>query len=240
MSFDFGISALVRRVHGRKDRKHAEFMRRSDWEHNYIGDRVAEAQAAGIHPLFALGASPSSSTPVQVDYGESDALAAEVGNTIRGYQDSKRQETLDARQQAYMDAQIKVLQSEAARNDATTAQIAQSTLARATQPGQPRGGPVIAPKGQVGTPGTGSLLMNQTERFGTPLGYLDANKRHADSEEVERRWGDLAQEIYGTGLFLNELTTNIHNKYSDYMDNLVNPRTPINSMEDWDKFQQGK
>lgn len=238
MSFDFGISALVRRVHGRKDRKHAEFMRRSDWEHNYIGDRVAEAQAAGIHPLFALGASPSSSTPIQVDYGESDALAAEIGNSIRGYQDSQRQDRVDAGQRDYMAAQIKVLQSEAAKNDMATAQMAQSMLARSTQPSQPVGGPVIAPKGQVGTPGTGSQLMGQTERFGTPLGYVDANKRFADSEEVERRWGDLAQEIYGTGLFLNELTTNIHNKYSDYMDNLVNPKTRINSLEDWDKFQQ--
>jgi len=44
-----GVQGLITRVHGRKSRKHAEHMRRTDWEHNYIADAVADAKAAGIH-----------------------------------------------------------------------------------------------------------------------------------------------------------------------------------------------
>jgi len=92
-------------------------------------------------------------------------------------------------QSRYTQAQIGVLESEKARNEAQTAETL-SAIARAAQPSSPRG--VIAPRGQVGTPGVDGPA-NQIERFGTPLGYVDANKRFADSEEVERRWGDVAR-----------------------------------------------
>jgi len=225
-----GVQGLITRVHGRKSRKHAEHMRRTDWEHNYIADAVADAKAAGIHPLYALGSSPGGGSPMMLDYGESEAAAigAAVSQAVDGF--SKREDR--DLQSRYTQAQIGVLESEKARNEAQTAETL-SAIARAAQPSSPRG--VIAPRGQVGTPGVDGPA-NQIERFGTPLGYVDANKRFADSEEVERRWGDVAQELYGTGLFIHELSTNLARSYNQFMDSVINPPTRIRTMQDWDNF----
>jgi len=79
---------------------------------------------------------------------------------------------------------------------------------------------------------------NQIERFGTPLGYVDANKRFADSEEVERRWGDVAQELYGTGLFFMSCRQILLRSYNQFMDSVINPPTRIRTMQDWDNFSK--
>lgn len=233
-----GVNALVRRVHGRKDRLHAQYMQEREWgrQDTEIQRRVADAQAAGIHPLFALGANVGSGGGAMTLMEEPPP---DYGAAVKGAIEGVRGMDERTRAKEYSDAQIAVMKSEAARNDAAAKDYNQSALARAAQlSNQLRSPPdVIAPRGQVGTPGVDGRTGGKIERFGTPLGYLDADKRFADSEEVERRWGDLAQEFYGTGLMLHEGATNIHNKYSDYMDRVLNPSTPIRSMDDWNSFR---
>lgn len=241
-----GVQGVVTRVHGRKARHFAVRQQEDQQRHDstLIQRRVADAQAAGIHPLFALGAMPDSGGGGAVDYGDSGAAAfGEMGRQLANIPAERaaeeRQARIDTREDAESAARIDVLKSEAKRNDSVTQLNAQSTLARAAQlQNQLRPTPVIAPRGQVNTPGVDAPSKNvgQVERFGTVGGYIDAQKQFADAEEAERRWGDVAQEIFG----LMNLITDLHGTYVRKVEDVTNPKTPIRSMEDWDRFQRGK
>jgi len=112
-------------------------MRRTDWEHNYIADAVADAKAAGIHPLYALGSSPGGGSPMMLDYGESEAAAIGAAVSLKPLMVFSKREDRDL-QSRYTQAQIGVLESEKARNEAQTAETL-SAIARAAQPSSPRG-----------------------------------------------------------------------------------------------------
>lgn len=154
---------------------------RNMWQRNYnaqkefaqngIRWKVEDAKRAGIHPLYALGASTRSFSPVQGysgDYGISDAFS-EFGQGISRAAEAKmtreererenaRQEMQDVfqlarfkQEQRYNDAQIRLIGSEIARNRVAS-MIALRDSAR--PPAMP-GSPTLLP-GQGDAPPTGT------------------------------------------------------------------------------------
>lgn len=130
MAFPFGaVLGAVGSLFGgamkdRSDRKAEERARAYslDDQTHQVQRRVEDAKAAGIHPLAALGM-PSTGSFASAIGGSSmgDAIAdgaAQIGGAIDGARSSAKAGPLEA-------AQLRVLQSEAARNEAE----AQSLLA---------------------------------------------------------------------------------------------------------------
>lgn len=107
-----------------------------EFAQNGIRWRVEDAKRAGIHPLYALGANTASFSPVQGyggDYGVSDAFAnfgQGIDRAVEAKMTREEREWFQARQemqdvfnlarfqqeQRYQDAQIRLIDSEIARN----------------------------------------------------------------------------------------------------------------------------
>lgn len=164
---------------------------------------VKDAQRAGIHPLFALGVNPANTQT----YGDSrEQLAEGIGGGIEAYLAKDDQAEAKAQAQRMADAQIKVLESEAQRNDAVTQSTQASILERAAQlSNQLRTPPTIYPRGQTDPPGVPGRAPHQEELFRTPVGVLRADKQYPDAEEAERRYGDIAQEVFGLSNLIVDL-----------------------------------
>lgn len=71
--------------------------------------KVADAQMAGIHPVFALGAQTNMPAPVQTDFGGYERIAAATGDRIA-------QQRAQAQSDALVAAQIQESQSRTALN----------------------------------------------------------------------------------------------------------------------------
>lgn len=169
---------------------------RSMWDRNYgaqkefaqngVRWKVEDAKRAGIHPLFALGASTRSFSPVQGysgDFGVSDA-ATEFGQGISRAIEAKKtreeREREEARQQMkdvfelarfkqeqrYNDAQIRLIDSEIARN-----RVASMVTLRdhALPPAMP-GSPTLLP-GQGDAPPSGTKEAPYWDKSIATIGF---------------------------------------------------------------------
>lgn len=77
-----GVAGLIGRRLNERDNRHAatvEFERQREFAQQGIGWRVADAQAAGVHPLYALGANVASYSPQQVGSSSNTAAMAQAG-----------------------------------------------------------------------------------------------------------------------------------------------------------------
>lgn len=106
--------------------------------------RVEDAKAAGVHPVYALGAGGAAAAPISVMDSPRDDWSGRMG------QDLGRAVTaqMDPMQRRLQEAQLKVLESEAAKNNALALGALGSRGATANQPGN---GPAFpAPYGPGG------------------------------------------------------------------------------------------
>lgn len=128
-----------------------------EFAQNGIRWRVEDAKRAGIHPLYALGANTASFSPVQGyggDYGVSDALAnfgQGIDRAVEAKMTRDERERFEARQemqdvfnlarfqqeQRYQDAQIRLIDSEIARNKVASDVARVSIGMPAPMPGSP-------------------------------------------------------------------------------------------------------
>lgn len=167
--------------------------------------KVADAKAAGIHPIYALGANTVSYSPTAVgDTGASWGSAGQdIGRAIEaGQSTTERNNGLSAR--------IGELQLEGAKldNDIKRTQLA-SNIATLKQPGQPPGSPTTSTSwlldGQGDTPqldtptlkretkldvstGNGAYVAGSTPgtiAFRTPIGGYQVAKAPALAESLE-------------------------------------------------------
>lgn len=150
-------------------------------QQNSIQWRVADAQKAGIHPLFALGANTPTSFPVAMDSRIGDGMrdmGQSVGGAIARVMDNEAKEkhqmdmALGAAQLEESDARKQMYLSEAARNR--------------QQPGNPipglgvqregkvTVGPEIEVDGQTFTvPGTGAIDVKPVDQLSSKEGLPD-------------------------------------------------------------------
>lgn len=126
-----GVSASQSKANSRLN-----YEAQKEFAQNGIRWRVEDAKRAGIHPLYALGANTASFSPVQGyggDFGVSDAFAnfgQGIDRAVQAKMTRQERDREDARQemqdvftlarfqadQRYQDAQVRLIDSEIARN----------------------------------------------------------------------------------------------------------------------------
>lgn len=94
--------------------------------------RVEDAKAAGVHPLYALGAGGAAAAPISMSVAGGEDWSSRMG------QDLGRAVTaqMDPHQRRLQEAQLAVLESEAAKNNALALAALGSKGATNNQPGQ--------------------------------------------------------------------------------------------------------
>lgn len=177
-----------------RDKAEADRRMQYDAAQNQVQWRVADANKAGVHPLAALGMNPVSMAPVAVgdDAGTMSNIGQDVGRAIKAG-------STDTQVTNKLGRELALIQLEGARldNDIKRAELASRVRRTLIAPGT---GPVIP---EVG-PNTarGADIGGQT----LPLPVLGntTTSPTATAEEVERQYGDIAQEVYGTGRLVHD------------------------------------
>lgn len=180
----------------RHAQKEAEY-RQQVRDDSAIRRRVADAKAAGIHPLFAMGGSVGGSSSTFMSGGGGDdrrsnraSSAAKVIERAAGQSDS-----------ALTQAQIRSLNADAARNEA----LAASEIARAAQ------------------------AANHTRPdyvMETPIGArLGVTGSRTPAQKWQDEYGDIAENIMGTGHLIEDAGKAIAERYADQLDAFINAIT---------------
>lgn len=155
---------------------------------NAIQWRVNDAKAAGIHPLYALGAQVSAGPPIGTG---SEGLGSSLGSIGRAIDDRNRPGmTEDEKKAVTLDLEHRGLQ-----NDLLRAQIAKLTNADKGIPGQ--GGDVV----KAVTP----------KELVTMLGKLGPGPQNfSDAEDVEQRYGEIVSEVQGMRNLMDDVYGSIN------------------------------
>lgn len=131
--FDLGLKDIVSAgaslaggLFGSSTQKNAqerEYERQKEFAQNGIRWKVEDAKAAGIHPIFAVGANTPTYSPqaaVGTDYGIS-AAGQNISRAIEAKQTARERQEMNDLQKALVTAQIR-------RTDAETKRIEDSTI----------------------------------------------------------------------------------------------------------------
>lgn len=152
--------------------------------------KVRDAQMAGIHPVFALGAQTNMPAPINTDFGPSQALAqhgGEVGDRIA-------RQRAQAQADALTRAQVAESQSRTALNMQEV-----SERARAAQSPTYSGGKV---------PGTKQLVLPPKVPFRT--------SPTTSAQTVQDEYGDIVEAVYGIGRLLYDMGLNVNSAAERY------------------------
>lgn len=162
--------------------------------HNTIGARVADAKRSGIHPLYALGASPGFSANVVAGQhssgsGIGDALQA-IGSGVAAYgsaKEKRRAAELERIRQLEMDQVVKDSHKASAAADWALAQKRLSELKRSEQA-------AIASPGTVKTPVPDT---SYTDPWGNPVASHKGTRAGEASELHGEFWPEVDMFLYG-------------------------------------------
>lgn len=205
---------------------------------NPVAKRVKDAQAAGVHPLYALGASNLDSPPAQVMFGDT---MAKMGQSIA---DANKQQTGGSKMLSGL-----VLEKAGLENELLRTQIQKMKGEGAAAV------PTIAGMGDkqavVGQPATstevagtvitlpGGHKLNDPQyipqlRFGLPY---RTNPNFSDAQTLEDRYGDFWGSVLGTGPLAGDAWHN-YKKVEPLM-KLWDRDHPLNNQTDyWDMFKR--
>lgn len=183
-----------------------------DFAQNGIKWRVADAQASGIHPLYALGANTTSFSPVSVGSSGSTSYSSDLASMG---QDIGRAVNATRSQGERTDAftsSMQAAQLEGARldNDIKRASLA-SSVARLRQqqnPPLPKPNADLVPKADD---------FEDRPRLALGAGEMATDPGYANAEDFEKRYGDVAQELAG-----------VANMWADYQKNYKDGESPLN------------
>lgn len=197
-----GIFGAIESSKNRKINKQLNAQAQRNWERAHfhgIKDRVNDAKDAGVHPLFALGASTSSTGPSFIA-GQSNsgshigdgiaaagaalATAAGQGSTAKGTK-GKRLRAEQMAQEAH-DAQIAATRA-AASADLAKAQYYSSEAKRAQVDANTHQDVYKVPSGPI----------SKKNVIRTPIGNIHMDPSVDGAEVYEERYGDIIQELAG-------------------------------------------
>lgn len=149
--------------------------------HEGIRLRVNDAKAAGIHPLYALGAPTLSASPVPVgDFGISQA-GQDIGRAIDQTMNS------DEKKDAVSGALLKLqMENQSLQNDTLRLELA----SKATRLRQQNQAPF--PGGTTAIPGQGNATMTMSD--GTKVPY---DPKVTSAQDAEDRFGEIGGEVFG-------------------------------------------
>lgn len=159
--------------------------------------KVEDAKAAGVHPLYALGANTTSFSPVSISGGSSSNWSDTLGNmgqdVSRAMQATRTgQERVDAFTRS---AQALDLEGKKLDNDIKRASLASSVAKLRDNANPPM--PGFVPEAKE---------FEERPRLMASGRAIDTDPLSTNAEDFEKRYGDIAQEIAG-----------VHNMYRDYL-----------------------
>lgn len=188
--------------------------------------RVADAKAAGIHPLFALGASVGASPTMHAGQSDTGSMVGEAisgaGRAATNYAQAKGLSAVQA-------AQIRSAEANATRDEAE-AQLALSRSKRLEQdmtsrghdslsypekeglvtfplPNQdPIGVPIVTPKGKRQVAGERQLAATPTDNiYKLPFGFrLRTAGKYSSMEALEQHYGDVGSAPWQVAAFIQD------------------------------------
>lgn len=166
--------------------------------------RVADAQAAGVHPLFALGANTTSFSPVSVGSTSSPSMAdtlgaagQDIGRAINATQNHEQRAAAKAAQVGTaLELEKKGLENEILKTQLASGQ---SRLKQQQNPAMPTDGTIPVSKKIEEAPN----LMFDQKKLALDLGFSNA-------EDFEKRWGEYGGDM--TGLYIMARDIMHHNK----------------------------
>lgn len=194
MFSDFGLAGkLVDRLISTQDRRQqqhdnnqqlaANQALQREFAQNGIRWKVEDAQRAGVHPLYALGASTHSFTPQAIGAPDTPATTfSDMGQDISRAMNATR--TGGEKVDAYTQAMQKLtLEKGSLENDVLRQKL--RSLVAAQQPNMP---------GTV--PEADKFEDRPKLKAGADWG---THPQWVNAEDIEKRYGDVVQEIYGIG-----------------------------------------
>lgn len=158
--------------------------------------KVADAQAAGLHPLAALGASTNSFAPVSVGSTDYGSMGQDIGRAIASMKPADERAEEVAKK-----AQDLTLEKGALENDLLRSQIRRLN-STGTGPGLPKIGnksqveEIVGKTVSAGAPVKADKIEQKKEDYpateiGRPFGYpLKHNPYFGDGQSFEDRYGD--------------------------------------------------
>lgn len=187
------------------ERKWQQDMRYEDWErqNNYLQRRVIDARKAGLHPLYALGAQPTTSgampsTPNMMST-ESDAALGQglanagqaLGQGLSQYAQAKQQKTYNSLVNQKLLAEIGETR---ARTEATIANQLNATRNFVERSA------VASVSRRLSDQYTGVQSRMTPNIMDTPFGKHRTDPKKTTASEVADRYGDIVEALYGMGL----------------------------------------
>lgn len=178
----------------------ANMQMQKDFAQQGVRWKVADAKAAGIHPLYALGAQTISPSPISVGGGSADTslgdMAKNMGQDLSRAVHATR--TQEERDDAYATT-VKAMnvQRMGLENDLLAAQTAK--IRAGSNPPAPAFDPSNIPTDKV--EGRPPLAVGGSE-WKTYPGATNA-------EDFEKRYGDFGEEIAGAGNFIQDAWFNL-------------------------------
>lgn len=197
--------------------------------------KVADAKKAGIHPIYGLGASTQSFSPVSISSDSSSPLGDAV---TRAGQDVGRAVTaMGSREERaiQMSAAKLDLEGKQINNDIARAELA-SRLAKMAQPGTPPPFPtIVTPNGAGG----GTAVKPDDKRQGTNwFGANAAVGNVPDAQVIQNRYGEPAEWLYFPFVAGTDAVVNAWPHISRFIDysGLGTPVSDASWMSTRDKF----
>lgn len=199
MSIFGAIGSLVGGLFGAKSAEKQQ-QQLLQWQENaakkQVRWRVADAKAAGVHPLTALGASLHSPSPVSVgnntDYS---SIGQNIGRAVDSTMSSDQKDSEFSRT-----AQALTLEKMELENNVIKQQLVNSAAATVNQAGNP---PTFASTEMGEKPRRPDLPM------GT-LGVVPQSRRWAPAQDVEDEYSDIVSNAYGVAKWIRDY--NLHTR----------------------------
>lgn len=177
--------------------------------------KVADAKEAGIHPLYALGANTVSFSPVSISGGSpsnwSETLGSMGQDISRAVGATRTEgERMSSAQEMLHRTQIEGAQLD---NDIKKTELA-SRVQKLTQAGNPPPLPGEVPRAKE---------YEEIPQLRGDLGPIHTNPRTVNAEDVEKRYGDVAQELWGAYNILSDWFNHMKNNVSVHNDSSYRP-----------------
>lgn len=186
-----------------KKAKAKEYQQQKEFAQSGIQWKVKDAEKAGVHPLYALGANTVSYQPQSVG-GPDFSFLADAGQNIGRAIDSTRSNPAKADALALTASQIQ-LEGLQLDNDIKRAQLA-SAYALARQQSNPGLPSVLTTADIMGMPGQGDgpqvdrlqppQLTTSIREAGIRKGV---NPNWSDAQTIQDRYGEFLENFYGIG-----------------------------------------
>lgn len=174
-----------------------------EFAQNGISWKVADAKRAGVHPLYALGANTVSFSPQSIgSSGLGDSLGSMGENINRSIAASATSEG----RAAQLATQLAETQIEGAKLDNDIKRTRLASAARTSGTSNAQVGPPL-PSIVGGVPGADKYEDAPAMIAGG--GRWRHNPGWVNAEDVEKRYGDLIQEVYGMGVAVADTHENL-------------------------------